>query len=201
MEIRSTPDPELANHKQLTIHIDKGTRFTVGTLTFEGNTGIDADRLKAQLVRIKEKPRFTLVKDALRQLILLKPLRKGGLLWQLPTPEAIRSYLRKHVIFLPSKFVASKYTADKERLIQYYQQQGYRDAVIVEDRLDKQATGEINITLKLSEGQPYYIRHIYWQGNTLYPSQQLDKILGLAPGDVYNTARLQQKLFMDTSRA
>ncbi|MEN0016278.1 MAG: POTRA domain-containing protein [Bacteroidota bacterium] len=197
LQIQSMPDPELANHKQLTIHVDKGKRFTVGTLTFEGNVGIDADRLKGQFLYIKEKPRFTLIQDVLRQLTLLKPFRKGGLLWQLPSLEAARSYLRKHVIFLPSKFVASKYATDKESLIQYYQQQGYRDAVILEDRLDKQATGEINITLKLSEGQPYYIRHIYWQGNALYTSQKLGEILSIVPGDVYNTARLQQKLFMD----
>ena len=51
--------------------------------------------------------------------------------------------------------------------------------------------------MKISEGNPYYIRNIKWSGNQKYSSGLLDTILGIKKGDLYNQTSLETKLFMN----
>ncbi|MBL7917199.1 MAG: hypothetical protein JNM96_02305 [Bacteroidia bacterium] len=55
----------------------------------------------------------------------------------------------------------------------------------------------VNIDIKIDEGNKYYFGKFNWYGNTKYRSSQLDTILNLKPGDVYNQAKLDQKLYMN----
>lgn len=197
VNITSLPDPALPDYKQVTIHIDKGEKFIINKILLQGNHKLDDKVLKAQLQHIQEKPRFTLVRDILKKALTLQPLRKGGLLRQMPSLEETLVYLKYHVIPFPSKLIQAKYTEDKKRLINYYQTKGYRDATIVADTIHKHKGGLLDVQLQLEEGQQYFIRNIAWVGNYSYHNDTLNQILDIHPGDVYNPALIQERLFLN----
>ncbi|OIN60196.1 outer membrane protein assembly factor BamA [Arsenicibacter rosenii] len=97
-------------------------------------------------------------------------------------------------VFSPSKFVPKKYEEDKQKLIEYYNKLGYRDAVIEKDSVINNGSKTIDLVLNLNEGRKYYIRNIDFEGNYLYPDTRLREVLGVRKGDVYNTEELEKKL-------
>ena len=55
----------------------------------------------------------------------------------------------------------------------------------------------VNVYLKIDEGQKYYIRNITWVGNTVINSDDLNRLLGMKTGDVYNQKLLNKRLSED----
>lgn len=102
-------------------------------------------------------------------------------------------------IFTASKYLEESYFEDKQKLISYYQDQGYKDAKIVSDSIYKYGKRHINIDINIDEGSRYYFRNISWLGNSKYSSKDLSAILGIRKGDIYNQATLEQNLFMNQS--
>jgi outer membrane protein insertion porin family len=194
VEIITLPDPLDAAYRQLQIKINKGQKTIIDRIVLKGNHHIDGDMLRSQL-QLQEKPRFTLVKDVLYKICTLQPIRKGGILWNLPSFEQTMAYLKSHVIFSSSKFTQAKYAADKKRLIQYYQSQGYRDAAIVKEAVVGRKKERLHILFQIEEGEKYYIRDIKWVGNYLHTSKELYHALGIKPGSVYSSSLLQERLY------
>lgn len=98
-------------------------------------------------------------------------------------------------LFTPSKYIPKKYEEDKEKLIEFYNKNGFRDAVIVSDTIIQNPDGKtIDLVMNIDEGQKYYIRNITWEGNYLYTGEQLGKVFGLKKGDVYNPQEIQKRL-------
>ncbi|CAA9325016.1 MAG: Outer membrane protein assembly factor YaeT [uncultured Cytophagales bacterium] len=97
-------------------------------------------------------------------------------------------------VFTPSKFIRSKYEEDKQKLIKFYNSEGYRDAVIVSDTVKTHDDRTIDVVINLEEGQKYYFRNITWSGNYKYTDEQLGRVLGLNKGDVYNVEELEKRL-------
>lgn len=82
--------------------------------------------------------------------------------------------------FLKSKkFTPERWKEDKEKLIEKYNELGYRDATILADSVWNNDPKHVNIWIKVSEGQKYYIRKIHWVGNTVYNSDYLQRVLGM----------------------
>ena len=99
-------------------------------------------------------------------------------------------------IFTSSKFIDDKYQEDKSKIVVKYNDKGYRDARIVSDSIYKFDENSINIKIKIDEGNQYFFRNINWLGNTKHTSQELNSILGIKKGDVYDQSVLDQHLFM-----
>ncbi|MDO1448810.1 outer membrane protein assembly factor BamA [Rhodocytophaga aerolata] len=97
-------------------------------------------------------------------------------------------------IFTPSKFIASQYEEDKKKLIAFYNEEGYRDALIVSDSVYAHDENTINVVINLEEGEKYHYRNVTWEGNYVYTDTQLAAVLGINKGDVYNIAELEKKL-------
>lgn len=98
-------------------------------------------------------------------------------------------------LFTPSKFIPKKYEEDKEKLIEFYNKNGFRDAIIASDTIIHSADEKtIDVVLNIEEGPRYYIRNITWEGNYLYTSEQLGKVFGLKKGDIYNPEEIQKRL-------
>ncbi len=76
-------------------------------------------------------------------------------------------------LFRTKKFVPENYEADKQLIIDKYNELGYRDAMIVKDSISQYDEKTVNVFLDIDEGQKYYLRNVAWVGNTLYPSEQL----------------------------
>jgi len=98
-------------------------------------------------------------------------------------------------LFTPSKFIPKKYDEDKEKLIEYYNKNGFRDATIVSDSIiHNPGEKTIDVVLNIEEGPRYYIRDVTWQGNYLRTTEQLNKVFGLKKGDIYNPEEIQKRL-------
>ena len=102
-------------------------------------------------------------------------------------------------IFRSSKFVDDLFEEDKDRVIDYYNSIGYRDAKILKDTVYTSGENRLTVNIKLFEGRKYYFRKIAWTGNTKYETSQLTTVLGIKKGDVYNSKLLDQKLNMSAT--
>ena len=100
--------------------------------------------------------------------------------------------------FLKSKkYTPERYKADKQNLIDKYNELGYRDAEIVEDSVWNEDQKHVNIYIKVNEGKKYYIRNINWVGNTIFTTDYLSRLLGMKSGDVYNQKLMRKRLSED----
>ena len=102
-------------------------------------------------------------------------------------------------LFRTKKFVADLYEKDKIAVIEKYNELGYRDAYIVADSVvpSPEDPTRVDVYMTLSEGDKYYIRDIKWVGNTLYPYDYLNAVLGIKKGDTYNLKQLNERLQTD----
>jgi len=98
-------------------------------------------------------------------------------------------------IFKASKFIRSDYKEDKQKLIEFYNENGYRDAKILSDSLIY-IEEEERLLLKvfMVEGNKYFFRDIRWVGNTIYPAHILSAYLGIEKGDVFDQSLLSNRL-------
>lgn len=93
-----------------------------------------------------------------------------------------------------SKFIAEEYDADQEAIVAFYNKIGYRDARIIRDSSWRNEKGELMLRLDMTEGTQYFFRDIAFKGNSIYETQQLEEVLGIAKGDVYNQELLETRL-------
>ena len=100
-------------------------------------------------------------------------------------------------LFSQKKFVTSDYEDDKNRIIEKYNEMGYRDAKIIADSVVNYSDKKVDVYLHIEEGQKYYISSINWVGNTIFPSAYLDAVLGMKPGDVYNQKMITKRTSED----
>ncbi len=98
-------------------------------------------------------------------------------------------------LFKSSKFVKDKYKEDLTSLVTKYKEKGYRDArIVTENVVYDQKKNKINIDVNLEEGRKYYFGDIRFLGNTVYPDQTLNSILGIKKGEIYNGVLLQKRI-------
>lgn len=96
-------------------------------------------------------------------------------------------------LFKQKKFVDSDFADDRNRIIEKYNELGYRDAKITHDSVARYDDKEVDVFLTVDEGKKYYISDISWVGNTVYPTETLNAVLGMYPGDVYNQKMLNKR--------
>ena len=102
--------------------------------------------------------------------------------------------------FKPSKLVAESFKEDKTNLVAFYNENGYRDAKVLSDSIEVvegQEKKRINLYIEVEEGNKYYFGDIKWIGNTKYPSEILNQVLGIDKGDVFDQKILDDRLEMD----
>lgn len=100
-------------------------------------------------------------------------------------------------IFKSSKYVEAKFDEDKKKIIEKYNEQGYRDAEIVFDTVYRNNDNTMNIVMRVAEGNKYYFRNIEWIGNSKYPAEILGMQLEIVKGDVFDQAKLDKRLMME----
>ncbi|MDE6542299.1 MAG: outer membrane protein assembly factor BamA [Muribaculaceae bacterium] len=100
-------------------------------------------------------------------------------------------------LFSQKKFVESDYRDDLDRILEKYNELGYRDARIVADSVVPYDDRRVDVHITVDEGQRYYIKDISWVGNTVYTPDVLDAYLDMKPGDVYNQKHMNKRLTTD----
>jgi outer membrane protein insertion porin family len=200
VQIEEVPDPANADKVILNFNITKGNKVRISEIHFFGNSAVKQLQLKKKLKGIKESSRLTLFPDS-----VVSPY---GEIPQLTKKEFIkdRDYLKpskikdfldpwfRFKLFSSAKFNEKKYIEDKEKILEYYNSLGYRDANILADTQYYDHKGRLNISLKVSEGSKYYFGDMTWKGNTKYPDSILTMLLGIKKGDTYNLEVLNKKL-------
>jgi len=179
---------------KLKIAVNTKSKVKINRISFSGNDKVDDGNLKKRLKKTKEHPRFTLHRAILQTLLH----RKDFLTHSTPaTKRDIKEFFNNNVklnVFNGSKFIRADYEEDKKRLVEYYNSKGYRDAEIISDTIYAHNGRTINIDFKVYEGPKYYFRNIIWTGNYLYSDKQLDQVLAISKGDVYNKELIDRKL-------
>jgi outer membrane protein insertion porin family len=102
-------------------------------------------------------------------------------------------------IFKSSKVIAEKLKEDKASLVEFYNENGYRDAKVLSDSMVWLSEEEkrVNLYLRIFEGNQYFVGDIEWIGNTKYPSSLLSNVLGIQKGDVFDQSIFDERLFID----
>lgn len=95
-----------------------------------------------------------------------------------------------------SRYIEAEYEEDKQNIIDKYLSQGFRDIEIVSDSVYRYDKKSLNIDIKVREGNKYYFRDISFIGNSVHTTRQLNEILKIKRGDVYNQALLDSRLNM-----
>jgi len=93
-----------------------------------------------------------------------------------------------------SKLIPDDFESDKDNLISYYKEKGYRDARITNDTIIINDEKTIDIVLDIDEGNQYYFGNIDYVGNSSFSDYQLDQILGIEQGDSYNGVLLKERI-------
>ena len=96
-------------------------------------------------------------------------------------------------LFRQKKFVETDYKDDLNRIIQKYNEKGYRDAVILSDSVVPYDEKTVDVYINLDEGKRYFVNDVTWVGNTVYPTENLAALLGIEKGDVYNQTLLKKR--------
>lgn len=160
--------PDKEGDVNLDILIDKKEKIKINRIYFSGNNVLGDGVLKRTMKKTNEK--FSLKRDFKTSLLKL---------------------------FSTKKFTTEEYENDKQLLIDKYHEEGYRDAVIVADSVVNSENNRVDIYLSIEEGQKFYLKDIRFIGNTHYPVEVLEQVLGMKPGDVYNMKKLERRLSTD----
>lgn len=197
--IDETDDSVTPNSIIVNIKVDKGRKVRINQIDLNGNKNLKSSTLKNQMKDTRTKIKFELAEILNYQKNKLSDMNFFGMLSNINYQSFI-DYAEGYVnlnIFKVSKFDEKTYKADKEKLIAFYREKGYRDAKIVNDDVTFDENGEANISIFIEEGNLYYFRNITWSGNSIYNDTLLSKIVNIKKGDIYSQGTLDQKLFMN----
>lgn len=206
VQVVEKKDTAITNSVLLTFIVDKKNRVRVNEINFAGNDKVSDTKLKKQMKGTKEMSRLTLhpskdinpYSDKNNSLGFKEYLKENGYLSPSKTKELVDPYFRFKLS--SAKFNDKKYAEDKNKILDYYNSLGYRDAVIVADTQYYNNKGDMNVAIKLQEGHKYYFGNITWRGNTKYSDSILNVFLGIQKGETYNVETLNKRLGKQASQ-
>ncbi|MEG1573061.1 MAG: POTRA domain-containing protein [Bacteroidales bacterium] len=182
-------DTSEANSLQLIVQVNKKSKVKISTITIEGNSAPKVDN-----------PTATFWEKFLR------PFNKISNPENLAFTDArIRRKLKntKQVNFWrfwkKSKYVPSAFKEDLKTLMTAFNKEGYRDARVISDSIYKIDDKRIGIKINLFEGKPYYFGNIDFVGNKKYTELQLQEVLGIKKGELYNEEKFTKNLMSNPS--
>lgn len=111
--------------------------------------------------------------------------------------------LRSKLTSKPSNFInrngfsEASIEQDKKAIMQYYAENGYIDVSVlnVEQKIEhnpKRNRQEITLTFHIEEGSQYTFGGLTITGNEIFTSMELESLVRLKPGDVFNITKFQE---------
>ena len=103
---------------------------------------------------------------------------------------------QKWFLFWRDSFDEKKMIEDQELISKFYRNNGYRDFKFIMDttELSKDKT-QMNIIMKVQEGEQYKYRNFSWEGMSLFNEEQLNQKLGLDFGDIHREDQFNMAVF------
>ena len=96
--------------------------------------------------------------------------------------------------FNSKKFIAKEYENDKDALLEVFNEAGYRDAKVISDSISYTPDGRLVLDINVDQGKRYYFRNITWTGNSVYTAEQLNSVLMIKKGDIYDLVTMEKRL-------
>jgi outer membrane protein insertion porin family len=199
VDIKQAKDTSNAQGVNLVINIQKNARVRIDKINIVGNKQVSDFALKGSLKKTKERsiyhPLYAFqqaVAGLFDSKLRNRPLTKY--------PEYVKEVFAEHMkmnIFKSSKFIEKDFDEDKVNLIKKFNENGYRDAVLLRDSVYKSSDGLVTVDFVVDEGRKFYYRKISFVGNTKYTNEQLGMVLGINKGDVFNQEELDKRLSFD----
>ncbi len=181
VNIEEKMDTSVFNARSFNIKVEKGERIKIEHINIIGNETVDLSHYESIFKR---------------KLIAFGVSDKGVRKTMKDTKQ--KGILR---IFSRSKFNQTAYERDKRLIIEKFNAIGLRDMEIVSDSVYDIDEKHIGIDISINQGEKYYFGDISWVGNSKYRSGILDTLLGIRKGDVYDKARLEQRLYMSADNS
>ena len=108
--------------------------------------------------------------------------------------KLLKGTKKKGTFLRKSKYIEEDYEDDKRNLISFYVKNGYSDAAILGDSIWRDDEGLIMMKIAIDEGVQYKYGNITWKGNSIYSDDQLEGVLGIQKGQVFNPEELNERL-------
>lgn len=161
----------------VTFNVKRGNKVKIDSLIFVGNEQVSDITLKGKMQNTRD-----------------VHFRKSLRFW-------------KKVFWKKSRYIESDFRDDLEKVIAYYNEQGFRDARIVSDTVwdvpqeEHKNTDQDRIKVKvvIHEGHKFFFRNITFSGNTVYSDDVLRRSLRINKGDPYNKSLLEENLTYNPS--
>lgn len=92
-------------------------------------------------------------------------------------------------------FDKEKYAEDKDKILEFYRNNGYRDIQIVRDSLYYDVERkDMFIDIWVSEGKCYHFGDITFEGYELFPLEELENQLTFSSGDVFSQEEFEESI-------
>lgn len=198
--VKVIPESDTLNRGgvRLKIDVDLKSKVKINAVQIDGNSAVADAKLKAKLKKTHERPRISIHRTIIQELLMFKPSKIKPALDSSRTVTGldVKEFINRNVklnVFAGSKFIRSDFEEDKTRLIEYYNSLGYRDAEVLSDSIYAFDKTNVDVKLNVYEGRKYYFRNITWVGNYIHSANILNKILDINKGDVYNNELIIKK--------
>jgi len=114
--------------------------------------------------------------------------------------KALKKTKRKRLgrFWKKSKYIKEDYENDLNLLVDKFAENGFRDARVLSDSIIKVDENNIDLKIKVEEGNKYYFGDIDFVGNTVYTDRQLHALLRLKKGATYNGVLLRERIADDS---
>ena len=115
------------------------------------------------------------------------------------TSNALRSQLslKAKSLINDGAFQEAKLITDREAIVEYYQNRGFINAVVRDVTRSYEENDKGNnliLTFMIEEGNEYRFGGIRFEGNQIFSTDQLNKIISQKTGEVVNKAKLEEDL-------
>lgn len=109
--------------------------------------------------------------------------------------KGFKNTKRKSInVFKSSKMIPEKYQEDLKTVVEEYKSVGFRDAKIVSEEIQKVDDKNLIVKVKIDEGKPYYLGNVTFSGNSIFTSEQLQRIFSYKTGDRYDAVGINKKI-------
>jgi len=93
-------------------------------------------------------------------------------------------------------FDQEKYVEDLGKLIEFYQNEGFRDVEVLKDSIYyNEANDDMYIDIWLNEGEKYIFGDITWEGNNLFSDEELAANIRFEKGEIYSKKKINEAIF------
>ena len=177
--VNPTTEQDTNGRVTVTFNVNRGKVVKIDSLIFDGNEQVKTITLQSKMEKTHDVHYF----------------------WKL------RFWTK--AFWKKSRYIESDFREDLDKVIAYYNEQGFRDARIISDTVwdVPQTDGEsktskqdlVKVKVNVYEGQRFFFRNITFTGNTVYSDELLHRAMRINKGDPYNKKELDMNISYNPS--